>query len=145
MMKFESKLKLRCAYSIVILVLGVCALVLGIIKNIQNDSDFGLFAFYAGTGGGLIGVGIATLKKNLSALKDKKKLEGLKVEEQDERNILIIYKAGYYTFASSAFILYVVSLYLMFIESDLFLPVMGVCSGIVFLNLIFYVIVRKLS
>lgn len=144
-MKFENKLKLRITYSIVVSILGVCAFVLGIMKNMQHGSDFGLFAYYAGTGGGLIGVGIVLLKKNLSVLKDKKRMESLMVEEQDERNIQIMYKAGYFTFASSVFILYVVSLYLMFTESKLFLPVMVACSGIVFLYLIFYTVVRKLG
>ncbi len=144
-MKFRNKLKTRLVYGIIIIVLGFTAFVLGIIKNIQNGADFGLLSYYAGTGGGLIAVGILTVKKSFSALSNKQKMKNLKVEEQDERNIQITYKAGYFTFALSAVILYAVSLLLMFMESALFRPVMALCSGIVFLYLLFYTLVRKLS
>lgn len=142
-MKFKNKLKTRLVYGIVLVVLGISAFALGILKNMQNGADFGLLSYYAGTGGALIAVGILTVKKNLTALKNKQKMESLKVNEQDERNIQLAYKAGYFTFAMSAFLLYAVSLGLMFTESALFKPVMFICSGLMLLYIIIYYFVRK--
>lgn len=144
-MKYENKIKLRLVFGIFAVLLGLSAFILGIIKNAQNDAQYPLFYYSVGTGGGLIAVGIGMIKKNLSALADKKKMKALSVEEKDERNIMIVQKAGYFTFVSATLIFYIVSLCLLFAESALFKPLMQICSIQIGLYLLFYFIVRKIN
>lgn len=144
-MKYDNKIKLRLVYGIFVVLLGISAFILGVTKNAQNNSEYPFFYYFSGTGGGLIGVGIVLIKKNLSALADKKKMKALSVEEKDERNIMIAYKAGYFTFVASTLIFYVISLYLLFVGSALFQPIMQICSALVGLYLLFYFVFRKLN
>lgn len=142
-MRYDNKVKIRFVYGIFILLLGLSAFLLGIIKNTQHNAEFQFFYYFIGTGGGLIGAGIVLMKKNISALTDKKKMHTMLVEEQDERNILIAHKAGYFTFVVSTTILYIVSLYLLFLGSTLFQPIMQICSVLIGLYLLFYFIIKK--
>lgn len=143
MMKFENKIKLRFGFNIILLLLGISALGLGIVKNIQFDSEFQFFYYYVGTGGALIAVSLLLIRKNLSALTSKEKMQSLKVEERDERNILLAQKAGHLTFVTTTIGLYFLSLYLLYISSQLFEPIIFVCSALVLIYLLFYFIVRK--
>lgn len=142
-MRYDNKIKLRMVYGIFVLLLGLGAFLLGVIKNAQNNADFQYFYYLVGTGGGLVGVGFGIIKKNFAAITDKKKRQAMLVEEKDERNILIAHKAGYITFVASTTVFYIVSLYLLFVGSTLFLPIMQICSVLIGLYLLFYFIVKK--
>lgn len=142
-MKFENKIKLRFGFNIIFLLLGISSFVIGVIKNTQLGSEFQYFYYYVGTGGGLIAVSILLIRKNFSALVDKNKMQSLVVEEKDERNLLIAYKAAYFTFVATIITLYIVSLYLLFIDSKLFEPIIFSCTGLIVFYLLFYIIVRK--
>lgn len=93
--EFAKKLKRRITYNIGLLFLGILTIAVSIIVNandIKFQNDF-LNGFYMGVGSGFTACGIILLIRNVHILKSKKSFRKNKIEEQDERNLLIRDKA----------------------------------------------------
>ncbi|MDR0220607.1 MAG: hypothetical protein LBI54_04275, partial [Lachnospiraceae bacterium] len=105
-MKFAEKLKLRRNLMIMFILLGLCAIVLGIVKICLAD-NVGFINYYFATGLALLVVSGRKLRQTLRALSDKEKYESLYIKEHDEWNTMTLLKATYYAFATAALLSYV--------------------------------------
>lgn len=143
-MIYEKKIKIRIAKFAVVSVIGIVALIIGLTMRISDGvSDFST-GYLTGTGAGLVGVSIACLIKNISALRNKDKQRAMKIEEEDERNLMLTYKAGYYTMLIATLGFYVFSFYFIFIDSIIFTTITSIISVMLFIFVMTYFILRKI-
>lgn len=94
---YRNVLKKRRNVLYVMMILGIVTLIFDFIFSVGKYaylSDF-LSGVYTGVGAGLIISSCILLVKNRMILKDENKLKQKKLEEQDERNQMIIQKAMY--------------------------------------------------
>jgi hypothetical protein len=141
-MKFEKKMKLRRALIIAAIIMGVISVALGAIRmNLPDVPDF--INYYFIIGFGTIAVGIIKLRRTIKALSDGNKLENLRIEERDEWNVLIRLKAAYYAFAATIITSYTLSLFLLFVDSGLFIPFM-IANSILAAYYIFFSLVLRI-
>ena len=144
-MNFERKVLFRIVKGILFLLLGIVAFAIGIIMELKAGNDSFSAGYLTGTGGGLAGVSIILIIKNSAALKNKEKLKVMKVEETDERNLLLAYKAGQYSMGITAICLYVSSFYCAFTDPKaltIITTIIGLLIGIYGLA---YLVLRKIS
>ena len=144
-MDYKKRLTIKCACSALLAVLGAGALVLGFLKYTQSDGSFGLLGYYCGTGGALVGAGVTMFIRTRSLLQSDAKLQNAQIEAQDERNLLIAYRSGYFTFVIFMLLMYAASLYLLFVGSALFAPLMQLCAAMCCLYVLLYFILRKVN
>lgn len=138
-MKFENKLKLRCSWSVFCFLLGVATIILSAFSMTQNHNA----GYIAGVGGGLIGASVVILIKNISVLRNKTKMQHMQVEAQDERNLLISYKAGAFAFKLSLLGVYIWALIMMFTNFSHFQLFFYISALMVVIYLICYIITKK--
>jgi VIT1/CCC1 family predicted Fe2+/Mn2+ transporter len=140
--KFERKLGLRRNCLIVFIILGTVSIAIGIIKICSvNDSEH--ITYYFSTGLAMVIAGSIKLTKTIAALTNKEKFENMQIDEYDEWNTLIRYKAAYYSFAATIIVSYTASLVFLFINSSLFTPFLLANSILVVFYLFFTLILRK--
>lgn len=89
--KFEKKLKLRAALSVMIIAAGVLSLALSVYAEAKGfiSSEGNMTGYYVGMGGGLMGAGIVTLIKSIVLLKHAEKQRKQRMVEYDERNLYL--------------------------------------------------------
>ncbi len=143
-MIFEKKLKIRLICNVAYLILGVISITLGILK-IYYSRAYEPTTYYFATGCALIFGSVRKLKQTKAALSDTKKLESLKIEEHDEWNLTVRYKAAYFAFSTAIILFYMVSLVFLFINSSLYLPFIIVNAILVIFYLFYWAMLRKLS
>lgn len=146
MMNFNNRLKVNCLFYVLLVILGIITTILGFIKDNQyGELNYPYFEYLLSTGIVLILIGGLKLKKNLKALLNKTKSEEIEIEASDERNILLAYKSGYYTFIISLLSLYGLSLYLLFTESSMFKASSYLCSFLLIIYLVSYSVIKKIN
>lgn len=89
---------------LVLILLGVGIISWGLINDL-NGSWFGF-------GGGLLGIGLASLIRCFIYVKDKEYLEKVEIETHDERNIQIAVKSGNAAFRIGMLIFCILELFL---------------------------------
>ncbi|SFC87645.1 hypothetical protein [Clostridium uliginosum] len=114
---FKEKIILRIILSIIFILCGIFSISIVIfmkINELKYTNDFSS-GFYIGTGGGLIGAGIATIIKNNIYLKNEDKFKKAEIQDNDERNRFILQK----TLSISAFI-FALLLYIAILLSGIY-------------------------
>jgi len=143
-MDFEKKLKLRRALLIAFIIIGFVSVALGLVRVFFTD-DHVFLSYYFGTGVGLIVAGIINLKRTITALSNKDKMENLRIEEYDEWNTVVRYRAAYYAVCATMITLYALSLIFLFIHSDLFLPFIIADAILIVFFFTFMLVLRKIK
>lgn len=98
----EKKIKLRMAYCVLLIVLGIVSLYVGNFVPLDSgDAEYSA-GYYTGLGFGVIAAAVITLVKNVLLLRNPEKLKARQIYESDERNKMIGLKtwswAGYAMF-----------------------------------------------
>lgn len=140
-MKTKTRVKTNCLLAVACIILGISGLIFGRIKQTQHSQTEILMV------GGvlLIAMGFVRLVRYLSALKNKAKMEQIEIERNDERVKLLAYKSGYVAFIISVLGIYFYSMYLLAIDSPLFESISTVCSILLCIYLVCYVVIKKIN
>ncbi|WP_105616620.1 hypothetical protein [Vallitalea okinawensis] len=134
-MNYEKKLKSRIMLYAVLAVVAIIALISGIVAESSQDIESFAAGYLTGSGGGLFGASVVLIIKNLMALRNKDKQKSMMIEETDERNLLLGYKAGYYSMLTTTLILYIASIYYVFNDSTMIMRL----ASIIGLMMVVYV------
>lgn len=138
-MKFNDSLKLKIGVYALIAILGLAILFAGFRFSGANK-EYLLF-----TGAGLFFVGALKCVRYAKALASPQKLEELETQFLDERVQFPAYKAGYFAFVLSLLAMYGYSLYLLLQGSALFSPLSYICSFLLCIYLVSYLVVKKIN
>jgi hypothetical protein len=144
-MDFEKKLKMRIVKMVLILVIGIAALTVGTIIKLSAGLDDFSAGYLTGTGGGLIVISIVLIARNAIALKNKDKQKLMRIEEQDERNLYLAYKSGYYSMITTAVIVYTASFYLAFTDPQTLRIMTSIISLLFFSYLIVFLYLKRVK
>lgn len=143
---YKNKVIIKNFISIGIVLLGIASLTLsicmkmGIINSINDFSN----GFYTGTGGGLIGAGIATIIKNVILLRNEEKLKKAEIESNDERNKLIGQKTLSISAIIGFFIIYICLIISGFYNEVVFSTLLCCLGGIGLIAFVVYIILNKI-
>ena len=150
-MEYTKRCKLRIAFSIGLVILGIIALaaalmygtkIIPMTSYTEDNLDF-LQGFYTGTGIGLIAAAVITMIRNMRYLKNKELQKARAVYENDERNRLIGTKCWAYAGYAMFLFLYIgilVGGMISMTVLKVLLCVLGAYGGFL---LIFRMILRK--
>lgn len=144
-MNFESKLKVRMFKFVILLLIGIIAVSVAIIVKLSTGIDSYSTGYLAGTGGSLIAISILMIIKNKLALNDKEKQKQMRIEENDERNLLLTYKSGYYAMLITAVTLYISTFFFAFSNVAILFTLSTVTGLLVFIYIIIYFVLRTLK
>jgi uncharacterized membrane protein YiaA len=145
-MNYEKKTETRLIISVFIFIIGLCAFSVGLylaITKAQHSYIMGI-GYLCSTGAALIGIGAVKIFKKLSLLKDETKLKEDKIENEDERNLLLSYKASHYSLIFTAGILYIVTFIVAFINMTILYLLAGIICVLCFARIFLYTIMRKM-
>ena len=76
-------------------------------------------------------------------LKDKNKLKRVKIEEQDERHLLMTYKAGYISMGITVMALYLSSFYLALMNLKVLIATITIMAVLLIVYMGSYLILKK--
>jgi hypothetical protein len=138
---FEKKLYLRCGIFFVFVIFGLVSIVISLTPGVRI-SDFSR-GYLSGMGFGMTTVGIVTLVKLCSVLRNERKLRAKRIEEQDERNALLNTPSSHISLLVMIFGLYIASIYYAFVDET----ILHLLSTIILLTLavkmISYLLLKK--
>lgn len=143
-MSYENKIQQKIMVSVSILLIGICAFLIGLYLalNAGYASLLGS-SYFCSTGAALTGIGLFKLIQKFSLLHDKNKLKEDKIEKEDERNLLLAYKASHYSLVITAVTLYVASFFFVFINMNIVYLFAAIICALVFMRYFLYSIMRK--
>lgn len=142
-MRYEKKLKTRVIVFGFLLMVGVVVFIMGVMVKLSPEIDNFSAGYLTGTGGGLIGGSLVKLLKNITALRNKNKQKSMMIEENDERNLLISYKAGYYSMLTTLMVIYIVCIYFVFNDSIMLKMLSAIIVLMLFFYILIYIILKK--
>lgn len=142
-MNYEKKLKKRIMLFAFLSVVALVALISGILVESSQEIESFAAGYLTGSGGGLLGVSVVMIIKNLMALRNKDKQKTMMIEETDERNLLLSYKAAYYSMITTTLILYIASIYYVFNDSMMIKIFASIICLLMFVYVILYYSFRK--
>ena len=140
-MRFRTQIKLRCILGAVCIAFGIVMLCVG---QLNNNGQAGIELFFV-SGVVLIAIGLLWFVRYSIALRDKNKLEELKIHRKDERVLHLNYKSGYAAFFVSIAGLYLYTMYLLITASPLFDTFSYLCSIPVCIYLVCYIVIKKFN
>lgn len=141
-MEFETKVKLRMFFSVLIILAGGYLLYFANTSLALTAKEY-FIGFYTGTGLGLIGAGSATFIKNLIYQLNPNKLKKAKIEESDERNLYLWIQAGHRTLIITIALLFISLIFVGVSEPIVFNTILNTLAAISFVYLINYIILKK--
>ena len=128
--EYRKLTKRRLVRQIAILVIGIVTLVINEYTRhagISNIPEFGQ-GILSGMGSGLIGAEVIFIIKTIGLLRDEKKLKKARIEESDERNIVMNTESIKIATIVLLFAMYVVFLLGIFITMDITLVIAGLLT-----------------
>ena len=143
-MDYMKKFKLKIVFSVLFLLLGICAFSIGLYLSFQTDTNAFASGYLCGTGAGLIGAGIVITAKKLLLLNNKEKLKEDKIKNEDERNLLLSYKASHYSLILTSVGLYSASFYFAFTNDVILHTITTIICILISVRFLLYFIMRKL-
>lgn len=105
--KIVKKIKLRIAYSALLMILGVASLYVGFNVTLATGNSEYSSGYYVGLGFGLIAASIITIIKNVRLLRNEEALKQREIYEEDERNKMIGLKTWSYAGYAMFILLYI--------------------------------------
>lgn len=143
-MDYIKKLKLKIVFSVLFLLIGICAFSIGLYLSFQTDTNVFTSGYLSGTGAGLIVAGIIVTVKKLILLNNKEKLKEDKIKNEDERNLLLSYKASHYSLILTSVGLYLASFYFAFTNDVILQTITIIICILILVRFLLYFIMRKL-